>query len=167
METNIIFLYISLKQSQFFFWKVLPSCVGEQPNAKESSNPRCTFISWVVLRTLLVIFGDTFILKWCSVQLLSCVQLFATPWTAVCLASLSINKSQNLLKLMSIESVMPSNHLILCHPFSSCPQSFPASGSFLIPGSCPLNSLQAGILEWVAMPSSVLAYHLPKPHLSV
>ena len=45
-------------------------------------------------------------------------------------ASLSITNSQSLLKLMSIESVMPSNHLILCCPFSSCPQSFPASGSF-------------------------------------
>ena len=53
----------------------------------------------------------------------------ATPWTAACQASLSIN-SQRLLKLMSIESVMPSNHLILCHHFSSCPQSFPVSGSF-------------------------------------
>ena len=43
---------------------------------------------------------------------------------------LSITNSQSLLKLMSLESVMPSNHLILCHPFSSCLQSFPASGSF-------------------------------------
>ena len=49
-----------------------------------------------------------------SVQSLSCVQLFVTPWTAACPASLSITKSQSLLKLMSIESVMPSNHLILC-----------------------------------------------------
>ena len=51
-----------------------------------------------------------------SVQLLSCVQLFKTPWTAACWASLSITNSQSLLKLMSIELVMPSNHLILCHP---------------------------------------------------
>ena len=49
-----------------------------------------------------------------SVQSLSCVRLFAAPWTALCQASLSITNSQNLLKLMSIESVMPSNHLILC-----------------------------------------------------
>ena len=49
-----------------------------------------------------------------SVQLLSCVRLFGTPWTAACQASLSIINSQSLLKLMSIESVMPSNHLILC-----------------------------------------------------
>ena len=56
-----------------------------------------------------------------------------TPWTAECQASLSITNSWSLLKLMSIESVMPSNHLILCYiPFSSCLQSFPASGSFLV-----------------------------------
>ena len=52
-----------------------------------------------------------------------------TPWTAVRQASLSITNSQSLLKLMSIKSVMPSNHLILYHPFSHL-QSFPASGSF-------------------------------------
>ena len=51
-----------------------------------------------------------------SVQLLSCVRLFVTPWTAARQASLSITNSQSLLKLKSIESVMPSNHLILCHP---------------------------------------------------
>ena len=51
-----------------------------------------------------------------SIQLLSHVQLFATPWTAACQASLSITNSQNLPKLMFIESVMPSNYLILCHP---------------------------------------------------
>ena len=51
-----------------------------------------------------------------SVQSLSCVQLFATPWTAACQASLSITNSRSLLKLMSIKLVMPSNHLILCHP---------------------------------------------------
>ena len=50
------------------------------------------------------------------VQLFSRVQLFAAAWTATRQASLSITKSQSLLKLMSIESVMPSNHLILCHP---------------------------------------------------
>ena len=66
-----------------------------------------------------------------SVQSLSHVQLFATPWTTARQASLSITNSWRLLKVMSIESVMPSNNLILCHvPFSSCLQSFPASGSF-------------------------------------
>ena len=59
-----------------------------------------------------------------SVQLLSHVQLFATPWTAAHQASLSITNSQNLLKLMSIESVMPSNHLILCRPLLLLPSIF-------------------------------------------
>ena len=52
----------------------------------------------------------------CSVQSLSHVQLFATPWTAAPQASLSITNSRSLLKPMSIESVIPSHHLILCHP---------------------------------------------------
>ena len=64
------------------------------------------------------------------VQSLSHVQFFVTPLTAACQASLSITVSLSLLKLMSIESVMPSNHLIHCCPLSSCLQSFPASGSF-------------------------------------
>ena len=53
-----------------------------------------------------------------------------TPWTAPCQASLSITNSQSLLKLMAIESVIPSNHLILCLPLCSCLQSFPASRAF-------------------------------------
>ena len=65
-----------------------------------------------------------------SVPSLSHVQLFATPWTAAHQASLSITNSKSLLKLMCIESGMPSNHLILCRPFSFCLQSLPASGSF-------------------------------------
>ena len=63
-------------------------------------------------------------------QLLSRVRLFAIPWTAACQASLSFTISQSLLKLMSIESVIPSSQLILCCPLSSCPQSFPISWSF-------------------------------------
>jgi len=53
-------------------------------------------------------------------------QLFATPWTAACQAFLSITNSWSLLKLMSIELVMPSNHLILCHPFLLLPSIFPS-----------------------------------------
>ena len=59
-----------------------------------------------------------------SVQSLSCVRLFATPWTAACQSSLSITNSQNLLKLTSMESVMPSNHLILCRPLLLLPSVF-------------------------------------------
>ena len=72
-------------------------------------------------------------------SLLSCILLFVTPWTAACQASLSIINSRSLLKLMSIESVMPSNHLYCSSivpssivPFFSCFQYFPASGSFLM-----------------------------------
>ena len=61
-----------------------------------------------------------------SVQSLSRVQLFAIPWTAARQASLPITNSQSLLKLMSIESVMPSNHLILCYPLLLLPSIFPS-----------------------------------------
>ena len=61
-----------------------------------------------------------------SVQLLNCVPLFATPWTAARQASLSITSSWSLPKLMSIKSVMPSNHLILCHPLLFPPSIFPS-----------------------------------------
>ena len=61
-----------------------------------------------------------------SVQSLSRVRLFATPWITACQASLSIPSYQNSLKLMSIESVMPSNHLILCHPLLLPPSIFPS-----------------------------------------
>ena len=62
-----------------------------------------------------------------SVQSLSHVRLFATPWTVAHQASLSITDSWSLLKLMSIESVMPSNHRILCHPLLLPPSVFPSS----------------------------------------
>ena len=61
-----------------------------------------------------------------SVQLLNSVLLFATPWTAAHQASLSITNSWSLLKFMSIELVMPSNHLILCHPLLLLPSVFPS-----------------------------------------
>jgi len=61
-----------------------------------------------------------------SVQSLSCVRLFATPWTEAHQASLSITNSQSLLKLMTIKSVMPSNHFILCHPLLLLPSIFPS-----------------------------------------
>ena len=61
-----------------------------------------------------------------SLQSVSCVRLFAAPWTAARQASLSITNSQSLLKLMSLESVMPSNHLILCRPLPLLPSVFPS-----------------------------------------
>ena len=64
-------------------------------------------------------------MRFISVQLLSRVRLFVTPWTAAHQASLSITNSGSLLKLMSIQSVMLSNHLILCHPLLIPPSIFP------------------------------------------
>ena len=74
-----------------------------------------------------------------SVQSLSCAQLFATPWTSARQASLSITNSHSLPKLMSIESVMPSNHLILCHPLLLLPSIFPS-------------------IQWVSSPHQVAKY---------
>ena len=74
-------------------------------------------------------FSFYFRFTWClfsSVQSFSCVRLFATPWTAACQASLSVTNSWSLLKLMSIESVMSSNHLILCCPLLLLPLIFPS-----------------------------------------
>ena len=68
--------------------------------------------------------------KLCSVQSLSCVQLFANSWTAAHQASLSITNSRSLLKLISIELVMASNHLILCRPLLLPPSIFPSIGVF-------------------------------------
>ena len=65
-------------------------------------------------------------IQFSSVQSPSCVRLFATPWTAACQASLSITNSQSPPKPMSIESVMPSNHLILCRPLLLLPSIFPS-----------------------------------------
>ena len=75
-----------------------------------------------------------------SVQLLSCVQLFATPWTAAHQASLFIANTQSLLKLMSIELVMPSHHLILCHPLLLLPP---------IPSSIRVFSIESAVcIKW-------------------
>ena len=67
------------------------------------------------------------VLPWLSsVESLSCIELFETPWTTAHQVSLSITNSWSLPKLMSIESVMPSNHLILCHPLLLLPSIFPS-----------------------------------------
>ena len=113
-----------------------------------------------------------------SVQLLSRVQLFVTPWTAARQASLSITNSRSLLKLISIESVMPSNHLILCHPLlqndieseSEVAQSCPALCDPIdcsVPGFSVHGIFQAIVLEWIAisfsrdLPNSGLEPGLP------
>ena len=80
--------------------------------------------SWVILLQFFFSFGPSF--PFSSVQSLSHVQLFATPWTAARQASPSITNSWSLLKLMSIESVMPSDHLVLCCPLLLPPSIFPS-----------------------------------------
>ena len=129
--------------------------------------------------------------KLSSVQLLSHVQLFVTPWTAAHYASLSVTNSWSLLKLMSIESVMPSNHnhIILCRPFLLPPSNFPRirvfsnesvlhirwpkywSFSFSISPSneySELISFRMGWLDLLAVQGtlkSLLQYHSLKPSI--
>ena len=98
-----------------------------------------------------------------SVQLISYVQLFVTPWTATCQASLSITNSWSLLKLMSIELVIPSNHLILCHPLLLLPSIFPsirvfsnmsqffASGGQSFGASASASILPMNIQDWLPL----------------
>ena len=74
---------------------------------------------------MVVCVSETSVVQFCSVQSLSRVGLFVTPWTTSCQAFLSITNSQSLLKLMPIELVMPSSHLILCHPLLLLPLIFP------------------------------------------
>ena len=69
---------------------------------------------------------EQIILQTVVVQSLSCIQLSATPWTAALQASLSFTISQSLLKLTSVDSVMPSNHLIICRPLLLLPSIFPS-----------------------------------------
>ena len=84
----------------------------------------CFLVSWLSHWKKYVI---TFLCtQFSSDQSLSCVRLFETPWTAVCQASLSITNSWSLLKLMSIDLVMPSNHLILCRPLFLPPSIIPS-----------------------------------------
>ena len=77
-------------------------------------------------------------IQFSSVQSLSCVQLIVTPWTAAHHASLSITNSQGLLKLMSIELVVPSNHLILCCPLLLLPSIFPSIRVFSNESALPI-----------------------------
>ena len=84
---------------------------------------QATWIAIGYFSLMRIVFSEN---KISSVQSLSCVRLFETPWTAAHQASLSITNSRSLLKLMSIESVMPSNHLILCCPLLLPPSTFPS-----------------------------------------
>ena len=88
------------------------------------------------------------------VQSLSRVQLLVTPWTTAHQASLTFTTSRSLFRFMSIESVMLSNHLFFCYPFSFCLQSFPASASFL------MNQLFASGGQSIAASATVLPMNI-------
>ena len=114
--------------------------------------------SWYSGSVSLVQRGTAFLPCWLSdivvVQLLSCVQLFATPWTVAHQAPLSFTVSWNLLKFRSVELVMLSSHLILCCPFSFCLQSLPASESF------PMSQLFASGGQSIGASASVLPMNI-------
>ena len=84
---------------------------------------------WFNVAYFVILSGSCY-LAFSSVQSLSSVQLFVTPWTTAHQTSLSITNSPSLLKVRSIESVMPSNHLILCHPLLLLPSIFPSIRDF-------------------------------------
>ena len=89
-----------------------------------------------------------------SVQSLSHVPFFATPWTAACQASLSITSSQSLLKLMSIESVTPSNHIILGHPLL-LPSIFPSIRVFSVSQFFASGGQNIGISASISVPMNI------------
>ena len=106
-----------VKLSRFLYCRTSQSLYNANLFSIFTNTLNCGYSKWYYSRTLPPFF---FLMKnhlvgFSSVQSLSRVQLFATPWTAALQASLSITSSQSLLKLMSIQSVMPSNCLILCH----------------------------------------------------
>ena len=88
------------------------------------------------------------------VQSLSRVQLFVTPWTAACQASLSITNSQSLLKLMSIELVMPPNHLIPCRPLLLLPSIFPSIRVFSKESTLPIRGPKYWSFSFSISPSN-------------
>ena len=97
----------------------MPQMVKNLPAMLETRDPRVRKILWRREWQPIPVFYS-------SVQSLSCALLFATSWTAASQASLFITSSQSLLKFTSIESVMPSKHLILCHPLLLLPLIFPS-----------------------------------------
>ena len=89
-----------------------------------------------------------------SVQSLGCVRQFGTPWTVAGQASLSITNSRSLLKLMSVESVMPSNHLIFCRPLLLLPSNFPSIRVFSNESVLPIRRLKYWNFSFSISPSS-------------
>ena len=89
-----------------------------------------------------------------SVQLLSRVRPFATPWTGTCHPSLSLTSSWSLLKFPSIESVIPSNHLVLCHPLLLLPSIFPSIGVFSNESTVPIRWPKYWSFSFLISPST-------------
>ena len=110
---------LSLEFSRQEYWSGLPF-----PSPGDLSNPKIE--SWSPELQVDALLSEPPGTPVNSVQSLSCVQLFAAPWTAARQASLSITSSQSLLKPMSVELVMPSHHVILCHPLPLLPSIFPS-----------------------------------------
>ena len=115
--SRLVIAFLPRSKCLLISWLQSPSAVILEPPQNKSVTGSTFFPIYTYTHILIIYIS--------SVQLLSHILLFATPWTAAHQASLPITNSQSLLKLMSIELVMPSNHLILLPP-----SSFPASGSF-------------------------------------
>ena len=119
-----------------------------------------------------LLFCSVRMVQFSSVQSLSHVQLFVAPWTAARQASLSITSSQSLLRLMSIESVMPSNHLILCYPLLLLPSiGIPSLPWLAAAWTYPLR-LREGDGSWYLFPTNKKwgtqkGFHVQKPHLDL
>ena len=116
--------------------------------------PLFRFSADFALRCPLLLWSTRSRAQFSSVQSLSRVQLFATPWTAARQASLSITSSWSLLKLMSIESAMPPNHLILCHPRLLLPSIFPSIRVFSDESILPIRWPQYWSFSFSFSPSS-------------
>ena len=113
-------LIIRYRRNFWNFWPTWP--VFSSKTRKQYSKRKASFLKFKCSLSCTIVVVVVVIV----VQSLSCVQLFATPWTAACQASLSFTISWSLLKFMSTESMMPSSHLILCRPLLLQPSIFPS-----------------------------------------
>ena len=114
----VLWIFKNINSSNSWTRYIFPFLHYLQISSKFYSFQSLGLPSWLSL------FQYFYFIKFSSVQSLSRVWLFVTPWTAACQASRSITNSWSLLRLMSIESVMPANHLILCHPLLHPPSVF-------------------------------------------
>ena len=113
---------------------------SNQRRKRNKRNP-----DWKKSKTLTICRWHDPLHQFSSVQLLRCVRLFATPWTAARQASLCINNCQSLSKPTSIELVMPSNHLILCRPLLLLPSIFPSIRVFSNESALPSGGQSIGV----------------------